>query len=651
VPTPSLTKQPFGSWTSPISIDHVIRGGIKFGELRTDGGVISWSESRPDEAGRSTVMQLIEGEASELTPTPLNVRSRVHEYGGGSWASAKGVTIFSNLSDNRLYRIDGGAPRPITPESAWRFADLQLDSTTNRLYAVREDHSIEDTEAVNTIVVLDPNGPNEDGGQIIVSGTDFVSSITFDSSGERIAWLSWNHPNMPWDGCDLFAANIDDSATLTHIRHIAGGVEESIGQPRFLPDGRLCFISDRSGWGNFYVADDTAVAPIVEQPIEFGFAQWQFGTSMWDIVDEQTLVTAFHSGGTASIGTIDLATGTVITLDQPFSVVRSIRAVPGENAAVAIVASTTDPTQLVRFDLGTGACTTLRGGDGRLDVDRAEFSIPESISWPTPDGATAYGFFYPPTNASFDGLDGELPPVIVESHGGPTGATESGFSYGRQFWTNRGFAILDVNYGGSTGYGRAYRERLNGNWGIVDVDDCIAGVHALIEGGLVDPERVIIRGGSAGGYTTLVALTNSSVFRIGTSYYGVGDLEALATDTHKFESRYLDNLVGPYPERKDLYVERSPIHHTERLSAAMLLLQGLDDKVVPPNQSESMAEAVRAKGLPVALIEFEGEGHGFRGEFAQRRSLEAELSFYSQILGFPIADDIEPIAIENLQNG
>jgi dipeptidyl aminopeptidase/acylaminoacyl peptidase len=647
VPTTSLTNRPFGSWTSPISIDSAIKGGVKYSELRSDGGIVSWSESRPEEAGRSTVMQWIDGEAIELTPAPFNVRSRVHEYGGGSWASANGVTIFSNLPDNRLYRIDhGSAPRPITPESAWRFADLQLDPSTNRLYAVREDHSVEDTEAVNTIVVLDLSGPNDDGGKIIVSGTDFVSSLTFDSSGERIAWLSWNHPNMPWDGCDLFAANIDDNTTLTHIRHVAGGVEESIGQPRFLPDGRLCFISDRSGWGNLYVAADESITPLAPKSAEFGFPQWNFGRSYWDIVNEQTIVTVWHSNGIASMGTLDLASGTLTEIDQPFTVIRSIRAIPGEKAAVAIVASPTHPTQLVRFDLTDGSFTTLRGG--QLDIDRAECSIAESISWPTPDGASAYGFFYSPTNTQFEGVEGELPPLIVESHGGPTGSTEQGFSHERQFWTNRGFAILDVNYGGSTGYGREYRERLNGNWGIVDVEDCIAGVHALIERGLVDPERVIIRGGSAGGYTTLVALTNSNVFRIGTSYYGVGDLEALATDTHKFESRYLDNLVGPHPERKDLYVERSPIHHTERLSAAMLLLQGLDDKVVPPNQSSSMAEAVRAKELPVALIEFAGEGHGFRGEYAQRRSLEAELSFYSQILGFPLADEIEPIAIENL---
>jgi dipeptidyl aminopeptidase/acylaminoacyl peptidase len=639
----------FGSWSSPITIDHVIRGGLKIGGMVVNDTSISWTEGRPAEAGRTTLMEFTGSVIAELTPAPFNVRSRVHEYGGGAWVIGSDFVIFSNLTDNLLYRIDSGEITPITADPDWRYADLQYDRDHDRLFAIREDHNVGDAEPVNTLVMLDPRGPNPDGGKIIVSGTDFVSSPTLNQTGDRIAWLSWNHPNMPWDGCDLFVATIDPGGHLTHIRQVAGGPGESIVQPRFLPDSRLGFISDRTGWWNLYIAGRSGeIVPLAPMSADFGFPAWQFGESIWDIVDDGTLVTAWHSEGIASIGTLDLARGDLRPLIQPFTSIRSVRSILGENAVVAVVGSATEPTQIARFDLATGTWRKLRGED--IPLDHAEFSIPETILWPTPDGAVAHGFYYPPANPRYVGKSGELPPIIVETHGGPTGATTSSFSWGKQFWTSRGFAILDVNYGGSTGYGRAYRERLNGKWGIVDVQDCISGVEALIARGLVDRERVIIRGGSAGGYTTLRALTTSHVFRIGTSYYGIGDLETLATDTHKFESRYLDSMVGPYPERRDLYVERSPIHHTNRLTAAMLLLQGLDDKVVPPNQSEAMAAAVRAKHLPVALIEFEGEGHGFRGEAAQRRSLEAELSFYSQMLGFKLADEdeIEPVTIENL---
>jgi len=642
--------RPYGSWPSPISITDVINGGLKLGDLRLDpaGNTLFWTESRPAEGGRTTIMTFENGEAVERTPAPFNVRSRVHEYGGGAWLVNNGTLIFANFSDQRLYRLDPGAsvPAAITPESAYRYADLTLDPVHDRLYAIREDHSIPETEAVNTLVVLDPAGPNTDGGRILVSGTDFVSSPTIDPAGNRLAWLSWNHPNMPWDGCDLLTATISGD-DLSDIRHIAGGAEESIFQPGWLPDGRLAFVSDRSGWWNLYTSDDEGtITTLTDRESEFGKPGWQFGTSTWGVIDDTTLAVSWTNGGLWSLGSLDLASGDLREIDQPCTVFGSISVAAGERAVVTIAGSATDPAAIVRIDLDSGQTRILRGSD--LAIDRANLSVPESISWPTPDGATAYGFYYPPVNAGVQAPAGEVPPLIVESHGGPTGATNPWFSYKVQFWTTRGFAILDVNYGGSTGFGREYRKRLNDNWGIVDVQDCISGVNALIERGLADPDRVIIRGGSAGGYTTLAALTTSDVFRIGTSYYGIGDLETLATDTHKFESRYLDNLIGPYPEAKDIYVERSPVHHTNRLSAAMLLLQGSDDKVVPPNQAHAMAAAVRAKNLPVALVEFEGEGHGFRGEPAQRRSLEAELSFYSQIFGFGLPDPVPPIEIENL---
>lgn len=645
----NAVKHPFGSWSSPVSISHVIDGGLKLGDLQLDGSAVYWTESRPTEGGRIVILRFDDDDQIiDVTPPPFNVRSRVHEYGGGAWLVRDGSVIFSNYADNRLYRLDSiSPPTPITPESAWRYADLQYDPAHHRLFAIREDHSVADAEAVNTLVTLDPNGPNDNGGTVLVFGTDFVAAPTLAPSGNRIAWLSWNHPNMPWDGCDLFSASISAENELTDIRHVAGGTEESIVQPRWLPDARLAFVSDRTGWWNLHATtDDGTMRALTARESEFGEPAWQFGYSTWDIASDDSLVVTWTNDGVWSIGTLNLTSGELKRLDQPFSVFSDIRAIGNENTVVCIAGSATEPARIVRFDLAHGGHKTLRGSE--IAVDSANFSVPESIEWPAPDGAVAYGFFYPPVNAAFEGLAGELPPLIVESHGGPTGATNPWFSYETQFWTSRGFAVFDVNYGGSTGFGREYRKRLNGNWGIVDVRDCISGVEALIARKRVDPARVIIRGGSAGGYTTLAALTTSKVFRIGTSYYGVGDLEALATDTHKFESRYLDNLIGPYPERKDLYIDRSPIHHTERLSAAMLLLQGLDDEVVPPNQAKMMADAVRARRLPVALIEFEGEGHGFRGEAAQRRSLEAELSFYSQILGFELPEPVEPVEIENV---
>ncbi len=646
----TITPIPHGAWPSPVTPDMLTAQTIGLGEPGTDGDTRYWIESRASEGGlRRLVRQVGNGQPVPVTPPEINVRSAVHEYGGGSWTARDGIVVVSNYADNRLYRIDGGEATPITPDThAWRYADLLLDPTGNRLIAVREDHSLADTEPVNTLVQLSLDGPNEDGGTVLVSGSDFVASPVLRGDGAQLAWLAWDHPNMPWDGCELWKADIAGDGTLTRLRQVAGGPTESIFQPRWAANGDLVFVSDRTGWWNLYRAypgrDD--ITPLCPMEAEFGKPQWVFGMSTWDFAPDGSIVCAWTRDGAWHIGRLPGDGGELTAYDTQFTYFDGI-AVQDQTKALMLAASPEEPGQVISLDLDSGNAVTLRQS---MDITLPEgsVSIPEAISWPTTGGATAHGIYYPPASTGAVAPDGELPPLLVKSHGGPTSMTSAEFSLGIQYWTSRGFAYLDVNYGGSTGYGRAYRERLNGQWGIVDVDDCISGAMWLAEQGRIDGARMVIKGGSAGGYTTLAALTFREVFRAGVSSYGIGDLEAMTRDTHKFESRYLDTLVGPWPEDKATYDERSPIHHVERLNCAMLLLQGLDDKVVPPAQAETMAEAVRAKGLPVALLMFEGEGHGFRKEETIHRVLQAELSFHSQVLGFPHPEGVSPLNIENL---
>lgn len=662
--TDSTTRQiaPYGSWSSPISARMLAEAGVRLAEPGVDGDALYWLESRAQEKGRMTLMRLSADAPApvELTPAPFNVRSRVHEYGGGAWTASSGIVVFADAGDLRLYRLDPGSDEPIaiTPKGGLRYANPIIDLPNRRVIAVCEDHSFPEAEAANTLVQLTLEGPNEDGGTILVSGTDFVAYPALNADGTRLAWMTWDHPNMPWDSSQLWTADLTPNGTLSDVRLVNEGVNDSVGQPRWLPDGSLGYIAETTGWWNLYRArDNEAPQALAPREAEFSVTQWVLNQSNWDIVDETTLAVSWTQDGEWSLGLLDLPSGELTRLDLPFTVIAQVRMQREPEKLVFLGASATLPSRLVRLDLDTirsgtapaDALETVRAS-AEIDIDPGYFSVPEAISWTAPDGrhSPVHGFYYPPTNRDFVAPEGELPPVIVESHGGPTGATSSAFSLSTQYWTSRGFAILDVNYGGSTGYGRAYRERLRGQWGIVDIDDCVSGVQHLVAEGKADPDRLIIRGGSAGGYTTLAALTFRDVFTAGTSYFGIGDLEALATDTHKLESRYLDSLIGPYPERKDLYDARSPIHHTDRLSSPMILFQGLDDLVVPPAQATAMADAVRKKGLPVALFLYEGEGHGFRQAETIIQTAEAELSFYAQLFRFPLADDIAPITIDNL---
>ena len=636
---------PYSSWKSPITSDLIVSATIGLGQIAIDGDDICWVETRPAEKGRYVVVKRApDGQIVDLTPSPFNARTRVHEYGGGSFVMSDGVIWFSNFADQRLYRKDAGAePRAITPEADLRYADGIIDRFRNRMICVREDHTVAGSEAANTIVSLPLDGAGEQ--RLIVSGNDFYSSPRLSPDGSRLAWLTWNHPNMPWDGTELWVAEVRHDGSLANASRIAGGVDESIFQPEWSPAGELHFVSDRTGWWNLYRWRDGRIEALCPMEAEFGLPQWVFGMSTYAFESENRIVCAYTEKGFSRLAILDTATGRLETIETPYTRIEGLRAKPGQ--VVFIAASPTEATSVVSFDPNTRRFETLRRSSA-LTIDAGYISVPQAVEFPAEDGLTSHAFFYSPRNRDFTAPEGERPPLLVMSHGGPTAATSPALRLSIQYWTSRGIAVLDVNYGGSTGYGRAYRERLSGRWGIVDVDDCVNGAKYLVEQGLVDGERLAITGGSAGGYTTLCALTFSDVFKAGASHYGVSDLEALEVDTHKFESRYTHKLVAPYPERADLYRERSPIYHTNLLSAPVIFFQGLEDRIVPPNQAEMMVNALRAKGLPVAYLTFEGEQHGFRQAANIKRALDGELYFYSCVFGFNLADQVEPVPIENL---
>jgi dipeptidyl aminopeptidase/acylaminoacyl peptidase len=634
---------PYGSWKSPITAELVGGSEIGLEQVRVDRDDIYWIERRSQEGGRKVVVRRSkEGRAADVTPTGFNARTRVHEYGGGDYAVADGIIVFSNFTDQSLYLQErGSAPKPLTEQAALRYADGRFDRRRNCFFSVREDHSGAG-EAINSIVQINLTTGNS---AIVVSGNDFYSSPRLSPDGSRLVWLAWNHPNMPWDGTELWIGKLNDHGSITEKKKIAGGVDESIFQPEWPPDGILYFVSDRTGWWNLYRWRENQSEPLCPMAAEFGQPQWVFGTSLYSFASGGKIVTSYAKDGCDYLATLNVASKSLDTIELPFTAISQVHC--AGDRVVFIGASPTESSTVVSLDLTTHEFAILRRSR-EVSIDAGYLTQPLAVEFPTERGLTAHGYFYPPANCDFTAPEGEKPPLLVMSHGGPTSSSSSSLKYSIQYWTSRGIAVLDVNYGGSSGYGRAYRERLNGNWGIVDVEDCVNGARYLVDRGEVDGNRLAIRGGSAGGYTTLCALTFRDVFKAGASHYGIGDLEALAKDTHKFESRYLDHLIGPYPERRDLYIERSPIHFTDRLNCAMILFQGLEDKVVPPNQAEQMVEAVRAKKLPVAYLAFEGEQHGFRKAENIKRVLEAELYFYSKVFGFELADPVEPVHIENL---
>ncbi len=637
---------PFGSWKSPITTDLYASSYVGLDDPFVDGRDVCWNESRPKEAGRNVLVRhMPDGKWAELTPSTLNARTRVHEYGGASYMVSNGTVYFSNFSDQRLYRQEPGAvPVPITPPVDMRYADTVLDASRIRLISVREDHTTGKPQAVTTIVGLDlvKIGP----GEILVSGNDFYSNPRLNPDGSRLAWLTWNHPNMPWDGTELWVGEFGPDGLLGRKQLVAGGVEESIFQPEWSPDGALYFVSDRTGWWNLYRWRNGQVEQVCKMEAEFGLPQWVFRETSYAFESADRIICLYEQNGSSHLARLDTRTGRLEPIPVPYTAMWDIHTGPG--FAVFLAGSPTTPLSVVMLDLATLKTEVLRWGREET-IDPGYVSVPRNIEFPTEHGLTAFGLYYAPRNKDFTAPRGEKPPLLVMSHGGPTSATGTALRYGIQYFTSRGWGVVDVNYGGSTGYGREYRQRLNGNWGIIDVDDCVNAARYLVKQGEVDGRRLAITGGSAGGYTTLCALTFRDAFKAGTSYFGLSDLETFVKDTHKFESRYLDRLVGAYPAKKDLYRQRSPINFVERVSCPIILLQGLEDKVVPPNQSEKFYSAVKAKGLPTAYVPFEGEQHGFRRAENLKKAIEAEFYFYSQIFGFEPADPVEPVHIDNIE--
>ena len=620
----------YGFWKSPFTSDSVVKESVRLGEPALDGGDIYWLEGRPAEKGRSVLVRRNpDGSCDDVSPVPFNVRTRVHEYGGGAYAVDRGTVFFSNFSDQRICKISPGSePEPLTPERPWRYADAAVDCGRGRLTAVREDHSDPSREPVNAIVTV-PFQPNAEQN-VLVSGADFYSNPRLSPDGRRLCWVEWRHPNMPWDGSELWAAEFAADGSLAARRKVAGGPEESIFQPEWSPSGELFFVSDRSGFWNLYRDTPSGPAAVHEIEAEFGLPHWVFRMSTYGFTGDGRLICAYARAGAWNLALIDPAAGGLDPIETPYTDIDGLQA--AGNTAVFRGASPSEPAAIVRLNVESGETERLRSAATLADDLRPYLSSPQSISFPTAGGQAAHAFYYPPHNPDFAAPQDEKPPLIVISHGGPTSAASNALSLAKQYWTSRGFAIVDVNYSGSSGYGREYRKRLNGNWGIADVDDCTNAALYLAGQGLVDRGRLIVKGGSAGGYTTMACLAFRDVFAAGASYYGVSDLEALARDTHKFESRYLDSLVGPYPEARDAYVERSPIHAADKLSAPIIFFQGSEDRVVPPSQTETMVEALRTKGTPAAYLLFAGEQHGFRNGDNVKRALDAELYFYAAIL-------------------
>ncbi len=639
---------PYGSWKSPITSDLIVKESIGLGQVKMDGDHIYWVEMRPSEGGRQVIVrQAPDGSTVDVIPPRFNARTRVHEYGGGDYIANDLIVYFSNFSDQQLYRkAPDSEPQLVSeasPDAQLRYADFVVDKSRSRLISIREDHRENDREALNSIVAIPLAGGE---AQVLISGNDFYSSPQISPNGSRLSWLTWNHPNMPWDGCELWTGDINADGGITNHQLIAGGLRESIFQPRWSPDGILYFVSDRSGWWNLYrepAAD--AIECVCEMQAEFGAPQWIFGLSTYAFESAARIVCAFAERGLWRLGTIDTHSKTLQRIQAPYTDVSYVCAAPGR--AVFRAGSPKAPFSIIEMDLAARSTKALQRAN-KIDIDSGFISEPQPIEFATEGNLTAHGFYYPPKNRDFAAPNLERPLLLVKSHGGPTAATAAVLMLGIQYWTSRGIAVLDVNYGGSAGYGRDYRERLNGAWGIVDVDDCVNGARFLTTRGDADGNRLMIDGASAGGYTTLCALTFRDQFKAGASHFGVSDAEALAKETHKFEARYLDNLIGPYPERRDLYIERSPIHFADKLSCPVIFFQGLEDKVVPPNQAETMVEALRQKGVPVAYVAFEGEQHGFRRAENIKRALDGELYFYSRVFKFDLAEPVQPVTIDNL---
>jgi len=619
----------YGAWRSPITSDLIVAETIGLSQLQIRGDQTYWVESRPSERGRNVVVRHRDAAgAQDINPTPFNARSRVHEYGGGAYLLGPDAVYLTKFEDQMLYRrLDsGGDPTQVTNTPNLRFADGVYDGQRRQIITICEDHSNSGKEAQNYVAVVDLAA----GGKVksLVTGSDFYAAPRLSPDGKSLAWLCWNHPHMPWDGAELWVGRFAEDGTVTDKKKVAGGGSESVYQPEWSPESVLHFVSDPMGWWNIYRWTGTAVEPVLEMSAEFGRPLWTLGSATYAF-SSRGIVCSSVENGFWKLGLFDAKIGKLNPINIPYSAIFDLRA--EKDQVVLIAGGPALPTAVIKVDLGTGRHTVVKASSG-VNIDPKYVSLPESIEFPSADGKKAYALFYPPKNDDFKPDPKELPPLIVKVHGGPTSATTAALSLNTQFWTSRGYAVVDVNYGGSTGYGTEYRNRLKEKWGVVDLEDVVSAAQFLSKAGRVDGARMAISGGSSGGYTVLCALTFRNAFQAGTSLYGISDLEALLRDTHKFESKYPFWLIGPYPDAKDLYHDRSPVHFADKISSPVIFLQGEDDTVVPPNQTELMANALLANRKLFGLIMFAGEQHGFRKSETIRRALDAELDFFSVIL-------------------
>ena len=650
---------PYGSWRTPVTSAVVVESAVGLSDVRVDGDDVIWAESRPAEGGRTQlVRRRADGVRLDLLPEGQSARTAVHEYGGGAWWAHDGVVWFAAWDDQRLYRLDAeaGSAAPITPSPQTprgdRYGDGDLSPDGRWIACVREHHPAGGRGAVDVRNELVRLAAHEESiPEVLVTGPDFVANPRWSPAGDRLCWIEWDHPHMPWDATRLVVRDLAGGADTV----VAGGAAEACQGASWQADGSLVFISDRTGWWNLYRWSGGTVAPLVEVAADIGEPPWVLGGSRYATLPDGRIVFARWRDGVDGLA-VRLPDGTVSDLHLGFSSVSCVRAAGGSSVVVIAGTPAAEPS-ISRVSLGDSAevssLVTVRPARDLADlgVEPGYVSAPEPVAFPSGRGRTAYGLFYAPANPACAPPERELPPLLTVIHGGPTAMADPVLRVSLQYWTSRGFAVIDVNHAGSTGYGRAYRDALHGEWGVADVEDCIAAARWLAEQGRVDPARLCIRGGSAGGYTTLAALARADTpFAAGADHCGLADLEVIARETHKFESRYLDSLVAPYPEGRDVYRNRSPIHHVDAFTRPLIVVQGLDDEVVPPNQSEMIVDALRAKGVPVAYLPFEGEHHGLRRAENIRRALDAELSFYAQVFGFelPADEGIDPVAIDNL---
>lgn len=665
------TSAPYGSWISPITAASLAQASVAMSDLRTLAGAIFWRESRPAQGGRQVLMRRSSlGAVEALTPPEFNVRTRVHEYGGNAYLVTERGVVFANFADQRLYWQAfsepnmAGAPAPVAvTEAGFQFADAVLDTLHQRMIWVREDHRAEtlaanNGEERNEIVALALPGDSvvvSSEAQILVTGSDFVASPSVSTDG-TLAWVEWNHPHMPWERTRLRQGKIN-AAGLAAATTLLDAESVAPLEPRFAADGTLYFVADVAGpeelsdvadWWNLQRWHQGAVQAVCPMAREFAGPMWNLGVSSYVLTNDGRAVIRTSKNAVDALGVIDLNTGSYQAFTLPFVAFSEVQLLD-QSHAVALAQACDDTGVLIEIALATGGWRVLhQPTQNTLPEDY--LARAQAIEFATVPGAdqqarTAHAWFYPPTHATLQGAAGELPPLIVTIHGGPTSVAKPTLNLARQYWTTRGFAVVDVNYGGSTSYGRAYRERLNGEWGVVDVNDAIAAVDYLIAQGKVDADRIAIRGGSAGGFTTLAALAFHDRLKAGANLYGVADIAALAATSHKFERHYDVSLVGPPDAER--YRARSPLYHLEGFTAPLITLQGSDDKVVPPAQSRAIVAALDQRGVPHAYIEFAGEQHGFRKSENMIRAQEAELYFYSQIFGFTPAETITPVQINH----